>query len=104
MDTIYLLEKLDNFLEKLEMVFGGKNNLTYLTIYGLKVDQLGAKCLENPSAIRKLDMKNSFVKQEPESIEHLARLDRVVGSGPNFMKAPTQLLIALAKLSKGDIQ
>ena len=43
------------------------------------------------------------VKSAPSSFEQLARLERIVGSGPCLMKAPTQLILALEKSLKRDM-
>ena len=45
-DKVYLLDKIDICIEKVEKIFGGRNNMTYVHIQGQKADLLTQACLE----------------------------------------------------------
>jgi len=100
--TSYAIHYTDKLIAKLEEVFEGKNNLQY-TI----AKSYGAKFLAEACFGTDLEFGSraeSVKKYEPEAFELLTRLDNLYGSSQIIMKAPTHLLIASAKMLKGDSQ
>ena len=99
-DNMYLLEKIEPCIEKVEQIFGGRSNITYTMIQAQKAELLAEVSLGEIGMAAPLS--DLVAKSAPSSFEQLARLERIVGSGPCFMKAPTQLILALDKCLKGD--
>ena len=100
-DQMYLIEKIDPCIEKVEKIFGGRNNIMYTLIQATKAELLAEVALGEIG--RATMFADLVVKSAPSSFEQLARLERIVGSGPCLMKAPTQLILALEKSLKRDM-